>query len=583
MGAAATRRLRWRACLVLAALPACGRLGYAPLDANAPLDASVDTGGLDAAGLDAAGLDASIDASLLDAGPLDGGAADGGADAGPPEMPLPVGCTLGPLPSDVALPSVPRIATPPEARVVSVPDTASLTMALAAAMPGDVIELEPGVVYRSAYVVSRGNITLRTRGIDDVPMPARIGPADASSLARIVSGGTSSSLTIDASNVRVAGLEIATDAPDAPSIVITAAGAADIVLDRLYVHGSSLRNVRAGVEINGPRTSLLRSDVREIHATAGPRPAVLLYTSGGPVVVVDNHLEAAGEGVVLGTENALVAAASPHDVAICQNHITRSLTWYAGDASFAGIAWPTGPLIGLYNGTRVLIAGNLIERGWDAPGGSGARALALGPGDFAPARSARVEDVVFAWNQVRDVPEHLSFFAGDTGLAPLARVRVTQSLFEPISAARFPADTGRILQLLDGPAGRVSGLVLDHVTAPGALQNGIVAESIATSSELAVQDSIVSLGEFGLVGGAVEGIAGVAGLSNLALVGTRAASYGPTSTLVASVSDVGFVRTDGTDWALAAASPFSRASSSGGPLGCDVPRLRTVLAGVASP
>jgi hypothetical protein len=497
-----------------------------------------------------------------------------------PKCPFPSAAREVGFPLTWTLPSVPRVGLPPVVRVVSAPDTASLATALATAMPGDVIELEPGVDYRSAYVVTRGNITLRTRGIDDVS-PRRIRPADAPSLGRIVTGGTLPSLVIDASNVRVVGVEVATDALDAPSVVVTSVDSSDVLLDRLYVHGSSARSVRAGVEINGPHTSLLRSDVREIHAMAGPRPAVLLYSSGGPVAVVDNHLEAAGEGVVLGTENARTAVSSPHDVAICQNHITRSLTWYSGDPTFAGIEWPTGPLIGVYNGSRVLIAGNVIERGWDAPGGSGARALALGPGDFAPAGSARVEDVVFAWNHVRDVPEHLSFFAGDTGLAPLARVLVMQSLFEPISAARFPSDTGRILQLLDGPAGRVSGIVLDHITAPGAVQNGIVAESIATSGELAVEDSIVSLGEFGLVGGTVEGIGGLAGLARLALIGTRAASYGPTSTIVASVNDVGFVGADGADWALSATSPFFTASATGGPLGCDVPTLRTVLAGVA--
>jgi hypothetical protein len=107
------------------------------------------------------------------------------------------------LPADVALPMVPVLGSPPEARVVSAVDTDALTMALATAMPGDVIELEPGVAYRSAYVVSRGNVTLRTRGIEDVAMPMRIRPADAPFLARIVTGGTLSSLTIDASNVRV--------------------------------------------------------------------------------------------------------------------------------------------------------------------------------------------------------------------------------------------------------------------------------------------------------------------------------------------------------------------------------------------
>jgi hypothetical protein len=128
----------------------------------------------------------------------------------------------------------------------------------------------------------------------------------------------------------------------------------------------------------------------------------------------------------------------------------------------------------------------------------------------------------------------------------------------------------------------VRDLVIDHVTAPGSIQNGIVAESTATAGELEVRDSILSLGQFGFLGGSAEGIAGLAGLHHLALVGRRAAaSYGATSTVVPTLDDVGFVRTDGIDWALAATSPFLTTSSSGGAVGCNVAMLRTVLAGVA--
>jgi hypothetical protein len=128
----------------------------------------------------------------------------------------------------------------------------------------------------------------------------------------------------------------------------------------------------------------------------------------------------------------------------------------------------------------------------------------------------------------------------------------------------------------------VRELVIDHVTAPGAIQNGLVAESPAAAGELEVRDSILSLGEFGLVGGSDEGVAGLAGLHHLTLVGTRsAAPYGATSTVVAMLADVGFVRTDGTDWALAGTSPFLTTSSTGGAVGCNVVMLRTVLAGVA--
>jgi hypothetical protein len=251
------------------------------------------------------------------------------------------------------------------------------------------------------------------------------------------------------------------------------------------------------------------------------------------------------------------------------------------DASYAGTAWPVGPLLGLYLGQRVLAAGNVIERAWPSVGGGGARGIALGPGNFAPAGAATVADVVLAWNHVRDVPEGMSFYAGDAGTLPLARVVVSQSLFEPLVSGRFGAGTGRILQVLDGAAGAVSGLVIEHVTAPGAVQNGIVTESVLSIDRLEVRDSILALGDFGLAGGGLAGIPGLGGLHHLGLIGASLADYGVSSVRVSALSDAGFADPAMADWRVMAVSPFAAISTTGGPAGCDVDRLASVLAGVA--
>ncbi|MBN8610248.1 MAG: hypothetical protein J0L92_06675 [Deltaproteobacteria bacterium] len=581
------------ASLAVCALSACGRLRYEPGDADAidapgldaaldaiTIDASIDAPGLDAFAPDAA-IDApGLDAPSIDAPSIDAAAPDAALDRDAGMVGLPTECLLGTT-GTATLPAFVAPMAPVERRVVPVADTAALTAALAVSMPGDVIELEPGVSYRSAYVVSRGDLTIRTRAIDAaVPATSRVAPTDAPALARIVSGGTLPSLSIEAPNVRVVGLEIATDALDAPSIVRTTPAATDVILERLWVHGSDARDARAGLELNGARTVLARSHVSEIHANRGPRPAVLLYTFGSSMAILDNHLESSGEGVVFGTEVPLTPESAPSDAVICRNHITRPLTWYPGHPSYAGIEWPTGPLIGVYDAERVLIAGNVIERAWETTRGSGARALSIVPGDLGGAGSGRVVDVTFVWNHVRDVPEGISLGAGPDTSPALSRVFVGQSLFEPIELGRFGADTGRIVQLLAGGAGPISEVVIDRVTAPGAIQNGLLAEPGARGL-ITVRDSILATGAFGFVVGTDEGIAAFPDLGNLVVIGPRPSVYGASSTVVASVDDVGFVEASASDWALSPTSPFFTASSTGGPVGCDVETLRTLVMGVA--
>lgn len=569
------------ASLATCALGACGRLGYDVNDA-ASVDATELDTAIDAPGLDAFGPDAAIDALAIDATMPDATMPDAtlDRDGGMPVIGLPSECFVGPAPS-VTLPTIVAPTPPIEARVVPAADTAALTTALATAMPGDVIELEPGVSYRSAYVVSRGDLTIRTRGIDAaVSASTRVTTDDAPALARIVTGGALSSLTIDAPNVRVVGVEIATDATDAPSIVRTSTTATDVILDRLWVHGSDARDARAGLELNGARTVLTHSHVSEIHAMRGPRPAVLLYTFGSSMAILDNHLESSGEGVVFGTEVPLTPESAPRDAVVCGNHLTRPLTWYPGDATFAGTEWPMGPSIGVYDAERVLIAGNVIERAWETTRGSGARALAMAPGDLGGGSSGRVADVTFVWNHVRDVPEGISLAAGPGTSPPLSRVHVGQSLFEPIVLGRFGADTGRIVQMLAGGAGPLSEITIDRVTAPGAIQNGLLAE-LGARGTITVRDSILATGAFGFLYGTDEGSSAFPDLRNLAVIGPRPDVYGSSSTVVPSVDEIGFVDATAADWALDVASPFSTSSSTGGPIGCDVALLRTILSGVA--
>jgi uncharacterized repeat protein (TIGR01451 family) len=152
------------------------------------------------------------------------------------------------------------------------------------------------------------------------------------------------------------------------------ATATEIVLDRLWVHGTAQDETTRGVYLNGmTSTAVIDSYFTDFHCVAITGSCTDSQAIGGgggtyasgPYKIADNFLEAAGENILFGGGPATI---TPADIVIQQNHIFKPLIWMPGQPGFVG-GHDGHPFIvknnfELKNAQRVLFEGNIVEYTW---------------------------------------------------------------------------------------------------------------------------------------------------------------------------------------------------------------------------
>ncbi len=107
----------------------------------------------------------------------------------------------------------------------------------------------------------------------------------------------------------------------------TAAAAHDLVLDRVYAHGHRWKGQKRGIALNSIRTDVLNSYISDIKAVNADSQAICGYSGAGPFRIINNYLEGAGENVLFGGGDPVVANLVPSDIEILRNHIVKPLSW----------------------------------------------------------------------------------------------------------------------------------------------------------------------------------------------------------------------------------------------------------------
>ena len=227
-----------------------------------------------------------------------------------------------------------------------------LQAAINAAVFGDTILLRAGQTYTGHYTLrvksGTGSIVIRSDAADtNLPgATARLVPSgrpgantSPSLLARIVGKGGSYKTTpllrtepgahgyilrfIDFDGAAQIGYEtliqMGTDTTAAPPY--------DIVLDRVYIHGHRYKGQKRGVTLNGSRLSVINSYISDIKAVNADSQAILGYNGAGPITIVNNFLEGAGENVMFGGGDPAVTNLVPSDITIERNHFFKPLAW----------------------------------------------------------------------------------------------------------------------------------------------------------------------------------------------------------------------------------------------------------------
>lgn len=293
----------------------------------------------------------------------------------------------------VALQDDPIPAPLPAPKVVQAGE--SIQTYLAAASPGDIIELLPGVRYvgKLTFPVP---VTLRTQGV----LPElRVSPNDASALATIASGALEETINLTGrSDVTIDGVQLESRS-DGLGEVVVMSNSNNIVLDRiLLVAGPN--GQKRGIRGNGTNITLRRSHIANIWASGQDSQAFCAWDGAGPYTIVDNFLEAASENIMFGGADSLSADRVPSDILVESNLLSKPLAW-------KGTGKAVKNLFELKSARRVIVRGNVFDTVYtDAQTGYAILFKSVNQGGTAP--WSATEDVLFENNIIRNAENGFS-------------------------------------------------------------------------------------------------------------------------------------------------------------------------------
>jgi hypothetical protein len=229
--------------------------------------------------------------------------------------------------------------------------------AIDAAVPGDTILLRAGQTFTGNYVLRNKNttstqfITIRSDAADSnfpaagvrlIPEGRAGWNTRRSVLARLIgAGGTAKSTAIfraaaGAHHYRIQFLEIDGVANVGYETLVelgTGVGQTSLsqvphslVIDRVWLHGHSIKGMKRGIYLNSASTDILNSYFEDFWSLADSQ-AISSTNGPGPFRIINNHLEAAGENIQFGGDDPKILNLVPSDIQIRGNYMSKDLKW----------------------------------------------------------------------------------------------------------------------------------------------------------------------------------------------------------------------------------------------------------------
>jgi hypothetical protein len=487
------------------------------------------------------------------------------------------------------------VATP-ELQGVTVPAGGDLQAAINRARPGDLILLEPGVLYVGNFTLPETTgsqyITIRSSAsASHFPINGRVGPEHERWMPRFRSPNGAAVLATapGAHHWRLQWLAFEANVGGAGDIILLGDGSGEqrdlarvphhFELDGLIVRGDPARGQKRGIALNSGTTTIRNSDIREIKAVGQDSQAICGWNGPGPYLIENNYLEAAGENVMFGGAEPAIDGLVPSDITFRGNYVTKPLGWRSADSP-----WTVKNLFELKNARRVLIEANVFENNWAAaqPG----YAIVITPLNDGTAPWTVVSEVILRLNVVRHVASAINILGFDYH-APSQQTRhleIRNNLFYDVDGSRWGGD-GRFLLIGDEPA----DVVVDHNTA---IQSGSILQLYGGQNGrprpiqgFQLTNNLTLHNEYGIIGDD----AGI-GRSSIAqylsreeirgnvLAGADPALY-PSDNLFLSVSQLlaAFVDPANGDYRLRPASVLRTAATDGSAIGADVDAINRVI------
>lgn len=317
---------------------------------------------------------------------------------------------------------------------------AQLASAPKVSSPGDVIVLDAGVTYTGYFLLPAKNnpnnkwIYVVSSAIASLPAGQRVSPSSAVKLAKLVTPNVAAVFQVNggANHWRFAGIEMTSVSTYVPAPKTSPNGYTyflvgsqshpvplpdSIVIDRCYIHGSSKQDIVTAIQGTASNYAVIDSYISEIHAPGQDSQAFGAYDTPGPVKIVNDYLEAAGENVLFGGAGDNNNRGVPSDIEIRNNYLFKPLSWVPLTTAPAN-QWVAKNAFEVKSAQRVLFDSNIVENVW--AGGQMGYAIVLTVRSAQSGDFAVVNDITITNNVLKNVVAGFNTLAKDDqcGVAP---------------------------------------------------------------------------------------------------------------------------------------------------------------------
>ncbi len=393
---------------------------------------------------------------------------------------------------------------PTGGQLYQVSTSAAFQTALNSANLGDIIELQAGTTFKGPFTLPNkttgsGWIYIRSSAYSSLPAPCkRVSIADAVNMPKLEvaagSGGTINTVA-NSHHYRFVGIEFRPVAGNYVYNIINlgngektaATQPNNLVFDRCYIHGDSAKGSRRGILANGAYISVIDCYISDCKEDGADSQALACYSSTGPIKIVNNYLEGAGENVIFGGSDPSIPNAVPSDIEIRCNLFFKPLKWMTE-------LWDIKNLLEFKNAQRVLVEGNRFENCW--PNAQSGFALLLTPrnqNNTAP--WSVVQDVCIRFNTFVNVAQGMvmSGYDAPNTSQRTSRILIQNNLWNVTNLGT--GGDGRMFMVLNGP----TDVTFDHNT--GFTTNAyMVSDGSPKTDYFVFQNNLVSHAYYGFIG-----------------------------------------------------------------------------------